>query len=270
MIPTSDPLKNTARYLVLKTILLLFCIGLFVSSPSYADSHLSYEEGSVMYDPFEAQNRMIFSFNRGVDKVFITPVVRGYRTVVPKPARSGLRNFLRHLSSPVTFLNQALQGDFHGAKDVVLRATINTFVGAGGIFDVAGYEGIEYEPEDFGQTLAVWGVDHGPYFVAPFFGPSSLRDYSGYFVDSFSDPLRLYLSNKDEDGLAYLRFGLGYLDLRESLLDTLEDLEKSSIDYYAATRSTYYQHRKALVEDRSGVTNAEDYPEIPDYDDEDF
>ncbi len=226
-----------------------------------------YEAGIEIQDPFENQNRQVMAFNRAVDKTIIHPVVKGYRAVAPEPVRSGIRNFLRNLKSPITLANQVLQGDLGGAKDVVLRAVINTTVGVAGLFDVAGYEGIEYEPEDFGQTLAVWGVGYGPYIVAPFIGPSSMRDYSGYFVDSIADPLRWYLFNTDHEDIYYAKFGVEYLDLRESLMDALNDLESSSFDYYAAVRSTYYQHRQALILDHKGTAQTS-IPAIPYYEDE--
>lgn len=202
----------------------------------------------VIYDPLENTNRAMFAFNDVISDALIHPLLKGYRTVVPKPARKGLTNFLRNLKSPVLLGNEVLQGDMAGAENVVLRAVVNTFIGLG-LFDVAGYEGYEYEPEDFGQTLAVWGVGHGPYLVVPFIGPSSMRDYFGYAVDSFADPLRWYLFNTEEEGIYYAKVGLDYLDLRDSFMDVLEDLESSSIDYYAAVRSTYYQRREALVRD---------------------
>lgn len=219
-------------------------------------------------DPFENTNRAIFSFNNSVDDNVIHPTIKGYRAVVPKPARTGFKNVLVNLKSPVRFGNQLLQGDIQGAGNELVRTSVNTILGVGGIFDIAGYEGLEYESEDFGQTLAVWGVGHGPYLVVPFLGPSSLRDYVGYAVDSFADPLGLYLRNIDEDGWFYARLGADYLNLRDDLMDVLEDLESSSIDYYAATRSTYYQSRDALVKDQTGSLSAG--PAIPDFDDEDF
>jgi len=221
--------------------------------------------GVEVSDPFEEANRAIFSFNTAVDKAVIHPVAKGYNAVVPDPARTGVDNALKNLRSPVNFANQVLQGDFEGAGDVVVRAVVNTLLGLGGLIDLAGHEGIEYEVEDFGQTLATWGVDHGPYLVVPILGPSSTRDYVGYAVDSFADPLRWYLFNIEEEGVYYGKIGADYLNLRASLVDVLEDLEKSSIDYYAATRSAYYQRREALVNDQgSDVITA---PAIPDYDD---
>ena len=208
-------------------------------------------------DPFERTNRMVFAFNDAVDDAVIHPVVKGYRAVVPKPGRTGVRNFLRNLKSPVTLANQVLQGDVDGAGDVVVRTTVNTLLGFGGVVDIAGSEGIKYEQEDFGQTLGVWGVGHGPYIVVPFLGPSSLRDYSGYFVDMLADPLRWYLHNTNEEGWYYAKVGADYLDLRESLMDVLKDLESSSIDYYAAVRSTYHQRREALVNDQSASVPAD-------------
>jgi phospholipid-binding lipoprotein MlaA len=222
--------------------------------------------GSIQInDPFESTNRAVFAFNNAVDDAVIHPVVSGYRTVVPRPARQGLRNFLRNLKSPVQFANQVLQGDAQGASDVVVRAVVNSTVGVAGVFDVAGHEGIAYQQEDFGQTLGVWGVDHGPYLVVPFLGPSSMRDYAGYIVDAYADPLRWWLFNTDNEEWYYAKIGADYLDLREDLMDVLKELEASSIDYYAAVRSTYYQRRDALVRDE--VNTAADAPEIPHYDD---
>lgn len=215
-------------------------------------------------DPFEGTNRGIFAFNKAVDHVVINPIVKGYRYVVPQPARTGVRNVLRNLRSPITLANDVLQGDVNGAGKDVLRFTVNTLIGVGGIFDVAGMEGYAYEQEDFGQTLGKWGVPHGPYLVLPILGPSSTRDYAGYLVDSFMDPLRWWLFNTDNEGWYYAKVGVEYLDLRESLMDTLNELERSSIDYYAAVRSIYYQRRDALVRDQR-ATAAGGGATIPDY-----
>lgn len=247
--------------------LVIALAGLTLSSCAYNTENRFQEAGTVIYDPMEEQNRKVMEFNKVVDHTVINPVIRGYRTVLPQPARSGIRNFLRNLKSPVTLANQLLQGDVEGAKNVVLRAIINSSVGVAGLFDVAGYEGIDYEPEDFGQTLAVWGVDPGPYMVVPFIGASSIRDYGGYFADGAMDPLRWYLFNIDERPLYMAKFGMEYLDLRDSLMDTMLELEHSSFDYYAAIRSTYYQHRAALIEDRRGMAQSS-IPAIPYYEDE--
>lgn len=253
--------KKTFSYAMLMagaSVILAGCAG--------TDSSVMGEQG--IQDPFEPANRAVFAFNKAVDKAVVHPVIKGYRAVVPKPARTGLKNFLRNLKSPIRFANQLLQGDLSGAGTEFVRTSINTMLGAGGLYDLAAHEGIEYEQEDFGQTLGVWGVGHGPYVVLPFFGPSSLRDYVGYAVDAFGDPLRIYAHNIDEEGWYYAKVGADYMVLRDDLMDVLEDLEASSIDYYAAVRSTYYQSRASLVRDEAG--DPAKAPQIPNFDDEDF
>lgn len=222
-----------------------------------------YDDG--VYDPMEGMNRTTFKINNAMDSVIAEPIAKGYRAAVPTPARKGVSNFLQNLKSPVNFANQLLQGDVEGAGNVLFRTTVNTLIGVGGLFDVAGAEGYKHEDEDFGQTLAVWGVGHGPYLVLPFFGPSSLRDATGMFVDSYADPLRLYLFNTDQENWHYARVAAESISRREELLDVLADLEMNSIDYYAALRSAYYQRREAMVNDQDGSYNAG--PSIPYYDD---
>ncbi len=239
-------MKNT----ISKLVFLVGASFVMASCGSAQDTKINVG-GIEIHDPFEETNRSIFAFNSAVDDAVIHPIIEGYRYVVPELARTGLRNFLRHLKSPMRLANQLLQGDLDGAGTVVIRTVVNTFVGVGGLFDVAGYEGIEYEPEDFGQTLAVWGVDHGAYMVVPFFGPASVRDGTGFVVDAFADPLRWYANNIDEEEWYYIKAGLDYLNLRDSLMDVLRDLDSSSIDYYAAVRSAYYQNRDAMVKDQS-------------------
>lgn len=249
---------QTGLFLVALSVLIVGC-----SSSSYDDSATP-----GMTDPFEEANRAIFDFNIFFDDIVFDPLIDTYQYIVPGPARQGVTNALSNLQSPVHFANQVLQGDTEGAGRVLLRAVVNTFVGFGGVLDVAEYEGYEGEPEDFGQTLAVWGLDHGPYVIMPFLGPASFRDGAGYFVDSFMDPLRWYLFNIDEEHLYYTRTGVQILDLRSNLQDTLAELEASSIDYYASVRSSYYQAREAVVNDSAAtVTEQQPFPEFPEYDD---
>jgi len=219
-------------------------------------------------DPFEGANRAIFSFNKGIDDTVIHPVLNGYRKVVPQPARNGLVNFLRNLRSPIDFANQVLQGDIDGAGTVFVRAAINSTVGFGGLVDLAGREGIEYEKEDFGQTLAVWGVGHGPYLMVPLFGPSTARDATGYIVDILADPLRLYWDDNGHESRNNWRMAASYLVLKDKLMDVMEQLEYGAIDYYATVRSAYHQHRAAEVNDQDASMAS--FADIPDYDDDDF
>ncbi len=202
-------------------------------------------------DPLEGMNRGIFKFNDAVDTAVLEPVARGYRSAVPQPARTGVRNVLRNIKTPTNFANDLLQGDVTAAGDTLTRFFANTLFGLGGLVDVAGTEGVKYREEDFGQTLAVWGAGDGPYLVLPLLGPSNVRDTAGMVVDTYTDPVRLWLVNTDRDGWYYGRVVLASVDKREELLDVLSDLKKNSIDYYAAIRSSYTQRRAAMVRDEA-------------------
>lgn len=252
--------KNNMNF-VLASTLFVMCFALVGCSSSSPSSDYDETQTPGLSDPLENMNRKVFEFNQAVDDNIIYPVIDGYRYVVPSPARTGIHNVLSNLQSPVDLANQVLQGDVPGAARVGFRAIVNTFVGFGGAIDVAAIEGYEGESEDFGQTLAVWGVKHGPYMVVPLLGPSSVRDYSGYFVDSFMNPIRFYLFNIDEEHIYYSLLGARYADVRNELKDILEELESGSIDYYASVRSTYYQARESAVNDGGAVA-------FPDYDEE--
>ena len=128
---------------------------------------------------------------------------------------------------------------------------VNTLAGFGGILDLATEGGVAYEPEDFGQTLATWGIGNGPYLVVPIFGPTTLRDGAGTLVDAYADPLRIYLFNTHREEWHYGRVGAGIIDQREELLDIIDDLRRNSFDYYAALRSAYIQRRQALHGDHN-------------------
>jgi phospholipid-binding lipoprotein MlaA len=220
-------------------------------------------------DPLEGLNRATFGFNNFLDRILIEPVARGYHAIVPGPVRTGMRNFLRNLRSPVNAANQILQGDIEGGASDVARFAVNTTVGIAGLFDIADNMGLHYEYEDFGQTLGTWGIGQGPYLVLPILGPSTVRDTVGLAVDTYADPLRIYLYNTDNEGWQYARVIMTAIDTREQLLDVIDDLRKNSFDYYAATRSTYAQHREALLRDQAGDAAAAPSVAIPDYDDED-
>jgi phospholipid-binding lipoprotein MlaA len=248
-----------------KFLAIAVAMGLSVFAAGCASTgtqEAQYVGGEQIQDPIEGFNRGVFAVNEAVDKAVIEPVARGYRYVTPKPVRQGVRNFLRNLKSPIIMGNQLLQGDLEGFGNASARLFINTLLGVGGIFDIADWGGIPYEPEDFGQTLAVWGVGHGPYVVIPLLGPSSVRDGTGMLVDSFVDPVRIYMFNHDLEWLHYTRLGVSAIDQREELLDVIDDLRSNSFDYYAAIRSAYYQRRQALVNDMNAGSSSAD---IPDY-----
>jgi len=239
----------------------LSCVALSACANSAAQE-AGYEG---IPDPLEKVNRTTLKINDAVDQVVFEPIARGYRKITPRGFRTITNNFLTNLKSPITIANQALQGDLQGTGDAVARMFINTLAGFGGILDLAEMGGIEHEPEDFGQTLAVWGVKDGAYLVLPLMGPSSVRDASGMMVDGYLDPVRTYLFNVDKKEIQYGRIGATVLTEREKLLDIIDDLRENSFDYYAALRSAYYQNRQSLINDQA--TGGGAGPAIPDYDD---
>jgi phospholipid-binding lipoprotein MlaA len=218
---------------------------------------------SDVSDPLEGFNRGVLKFNTAVDNVAIKPVAKAYRAVVPQPARTGVRNALRNLKTPQLLANDLLQGDLTGAANTTTRFVANTLFGLGGFIDIAGAEGVKYEEEDFGQTLGFWGVGHGAYVMLPLMGPSSLRDATGTLVDTYSDPIRLWSRNTDNEEVYYSRVGIATIDKREELLDVLDDLQKNSVDYYTALKSSYIQRRAALVTDEGRGATDLDLPDIP-------
>lgn len=194
-------------------------------------------------DPLEGLNRGIFEFNRVVDGAFIKPAAQIYRGVLPQEAQDGIRNFLRNLRSPLILLNNLLQGDMQAAGNTIGRFLLNTTAGLGGVMDLAAERGIPYRGEDFGQTLAVWGVGDGPYLMLPVLGPSNLRDTSGMVAEWLVDPVNLYLDEEGHEALIWVRAGLTGIDARARSIDVLNELERTSLDYYAAIRSLYRQQR---------------------------
>jgi phospholipid-binding lipoprotein MlaA len=225
--------------------------GLALSScASTSNNQPAYD---MVNDPWEPYNRAVFSFNEGVDYILLDPITEVYRFVVPDAFRTAISNFLTNLKSPVYLANDLLQGDWEGAGIVTQRFVFNTFTGFGGILDTASWEGITYEPEDFGQTLAVWGVDSGPYVVLPIFGPSSVRDGFGMVGDMVMDPVNWYLWEEDKDDLLIARTAATVLTTKDEVMDLQDDLKQNSLDYYAATRSVWMQRRRALINDSNEV-----------------
>jgi phospholipid-binding lipoprotein MlaA len=198
-------------------------------------------------DPLEGLNRGIFEFNRVVDGVLIKPIAQIYRGVLPQQAQDSVRSFLRNLRTPMILANDVLQGDMDRAGTTISRFLVNTTLGILGVFDVAAQLGIPFHDEDFGQTLGVWGVGEGFYLVLPILGPSNPRDLVGSATEWFLDPVNIYFDHKDWDGLPYVRAGLAGIDARARSIDVLEELERTSLDYYAAIRSLYRQQRDAAI-----------------------
>lgn len=207
------------------------------------------DNSDEFYDPLEKFNRKIFSFNDFLDRYFLEHVAEAYRKDVPKSARDGVRNFLTNLSSPISAVNSFLQGNANNGLATFSNFLINSTIGVVGVFNVAEEKGIRYHKEDFGQTLGHYGVKSGPYLVVPFFGPSSVRDFSGTITDQITSPTsynafkiggKTYLLGQET--LVTITLARA-VDTRESLLDIIDDARKDSFDFYATVRSAYTQKR---------------------------
>ncbi|MDJ0950674.1 MAG: VacJ family lipoprotein [Alphaproteobacteria bacterium] len=196
-------------------------------------------------DPWENTNRAIFDFNNSVDRAVLQPIARAYRDVLHEDIRDGIRNFSDNINEPVNFVNLVLQGKDVKAAQTVIRFVINSTVGIGGLGDVATNLGYPRHQEDFGQTLAVWGVGEGPYIMLPILGPSNVRDTVGKVADNFTDPFGYVIPLAGN----LARTFVNGVDRRERNLETLEDIERNSLDFYAAVRSLYRQNRESQVRD---------------------
>jgi phospholipid-binding lipoprotein MlaA len=211
------------------------------------------------YDPWEGFNRAMFGVHRAVDGAVIEPVARGYRAVTPRPVRTGVLNFLRNLRAPVILANDVLQGEFKRAGTTAGRFAINTTVGIAGVLDPATSIGLERHDEDFGQTLAVWGVPSGPYLFLPLLGPSTIRDTGGRVVDVAFDPITW--SEFDEiDTFRAARTVTSAIAAREVLLDPIDSLEAQGGDLYISYRSAYEVSREAAIQ--NGRVDVQDLPEF--------
>lgn len=200
--------------------------------------------GEPNVDPLEGVNRAVFSFNDGLDRIILKPVAKGYRYITPNFIERGVSNFFSNLSEVGSLVNSTLQGKpSQGAKHTG-RFLVNSTLGIGGLFDVAKYMNLEkMDSEDFGQTLAVWGVGSGPYIVIPFLGSSTLRGGVSIPVNTALDPLTYYPEDYK------VRLGLNVLeiiDLRASLLKAEEFI---SGDRYLFIRDAYLQRREYLIND---------------------
>lgn len=257
--------RSRLLVLVLATMVLVGC----ATAPDRNDTE-AVAEYQEINDPGEPTMRAIFAFNQALDKGVLKPVAQLYRQTTPEKFRTGVHNFVNNLRTPVIFFNDVLQGEFERAIATLVRFLVNTTAGIFGFNDTAGDLGLEYHNEDFGQTLAVWNMPEGPYLMLPVFGPSNPRDAVGRVVDFFIDPLNMWASNTDRKWTMYARTGVEAVDFRALNYDTIEDLEKSSLDFYAAVRSLYRQRRNDEI-NNGKVDPSTSVPSIgfiPDFDSE--
>jgi phospholipid-binding lipoprotein MlaA len=204
----------------------------------------NYED--EIYDPLESFNRIIFSFNNAADQIILEPISKGYRKL-PSPIQTSIGNFLNNLKMPLVVINQLLQGQGGNAVESSGRFIINSTAGLLGLIDVAEKVGLEQKQEDFGQTLATWGVGDGFYIVLPIFGPSNVRDASGMILTSLTDPINAYAVTEGEGWVIPAKTASNAINDRSKIIDEVNALRDNSLDYYAAVRSSYYQNRKAAI-----------------------
>ena len=207
----------------------------------------AYEEKDYSdIDPIEGFNRGVWDFNLGLDKVVVRPVTRGYVDAVPDPFRRGLGNAIDNFfTTPQYFINNVLQGKIGAAFNTVGRLVINSTIGLGGFVDVASKMGIEKRPETFGDTLGVWGWKRSSYVQLPFKGPQTSRDIVGFIGDIFTDPL-IFIGVPLWGNL--VKTAGSAVDDRQETLGVLEEIEKSSLDFYSSIRSMYLQKRIDEIE----------------------
>lgn len=257
-------LKVTACWLVSA-----FMLCAFAAPSSAADAAQPYTAAQAetdgyddVNDPIEPVNRFIFGFNELVQAWVLRPATEVYRIFIPPPIRQVIGNMIDNVRSPVILANDLLQGETDRAWETTQRFAINTTIGVGGMFDWATDFGIPKHNEDFGQTLAVWGVGEGFYLVLPVFGPSNPRDAVGKVVDRFFDPLSFYLASENLEAAQYARLSTEAVDEYGGVVDELEELKRTSVDYYAALRSLYRQRRATEIRNGEEL----DLPPIPDLD----
>ena len=230
------------------------------SQSQEAKSNTAVVDTSDPRDPLEPVNREIWDFNWDVlDAYILRPITVTYVTVMPQPARTGLVNITDNLQEPANFLNNMFQGKVDDGLDSLARFLINTTVGLVGTFDVASKIGIERKREQFGETLAVWGVDTGPFLMLPFLGPSDPRSFTGDYVDGFAFPMSLL-----EGSVNLARIGISVLETRAQLLDQEAQLEQS-VDDYAFVKNAYFENLEFRVTDGKSGDKAIDDEQLDDF-----
>ena len=255
------------------TIISVFLFSFNAYAGSSGELELKTNQTKEIKDCFEKLNRATFAFNQGLDKALIKPLAKGYRKL-PDPVQKGTNNAVKNLSNLVTIPNNVLQGDIKLALINTGRFVVNSTIGILGTIDVANKMGFpKYEREDYGQTLGAWGVGPGCYLVIPVLGPSNLRDTAGSFVNVLGgDPWYNMSSHANNEFLSerlYLTSkALSGIDFRADNIESFENLEKNSIDFYASVKSLYTQDRENKIKNnqRGNIEvlykNEEDWEEI--------
>ncbi len=201
--------------------------------------------GPTRVDPLEPMNRTLYEVHDTVDTAIVRPVAQAYVDFVPQLFRTGVSNVFNNINDLFSAANGLLQGKLEKAGDDLGRVLLNTGFGLGGLFDLASMMGIERGNEDFGQTFGFWGFPQGPYLFVPLFGPTTVRDGTGFLVRFFLGPVGYV----NEEALRYTLYGLGYVDLRADALSASSLVDTAALDRYTFIRNAYLQRRRYLVYD---------------------
>ncbi len=243
-------------------ILLIATTGVSLAG-SDGKIELSKDNNGEVKDCFEGLNRGIFAFNQALDQIIVEPIAKGYR-YLPGPIRNGTSNFLNNLSLVVTIPNNLLQGDFALAGKNTARFAVNSTIGVLGLLDPASRIGLnDYDKEDYGQTLGTWGVKEGCYLVLPVLGPSTVRDTLGSFTNYLGGDAWYNVTVRNDtkyfsDFDYYASVGTNGIDFRAKNLESFDNLEKNSIDFYASVKSLYLQDRKKRILNSDDITETFD------------
>lgn len=202
-------------------------------------------------DPWESYNRGMTQFNDAVDRAFLKPIATGYETITPRPVRTCVHNIFGNLFDVWSGVNSLLQGRGRDFVDTFGRVLFNSTAGLGGCIDVASMHGARQIPNDFGMTLGVWGFNHGPYLVLPFFGPSTVRDGVGTAV-TLTAPVTPTAAVFAIDNIPVRNsiLGLYTVDTRANLLEADRLVDQIALDKYSFIRDAYLQRRKAMLDSR--------------------
>jgi phospholipid-binding lipoprotein MlaA len=194
-------------------------------------------------DPLEPMNRAVYKFNDAVDTAVLKPIATGYKAAVPSPIRTGVSNFFSNLGDVWSMVNHVLQFEFANAGKTAARLGINTFLGLGGVLDIATDAGIEAPKADLGQTLGKWGVPSGPYVMLPLLGPSSVRDGVGTITATYHDPVNRVSDNATRNVLTVTRV----VDARTRYLGATDAVDEIALDKYTFIRDVYLKRRQNQI-----------------------
>lgn len=234
------------RLFLVPAFLLLGATSLLGACADVPKSPAERAEFEATDDPLEPTNRVIFDVNDFLDRLLIRPLAELYRVMLPEGIRTRIANIVGNMQEPVIFANDLMQGELGKADITFKRFVINTSLGIGGMWEVAGDWGYYKQTGDFGQTLSSWGIAGGPYLVLPLFGPSNFRDAIGLGVDAVMSPwgyIAYIGGSGPSDTLQISEFAADGLTQREQNIEGMDALREGSLDFYAQMRSVYRQYR---------------------------